>query len=66
MVFFAAFKVRIIQECDTVHDFLKLDETNYGKDDSEPETHEYNADEELADDVQNGNIIVIISIQKVI
>jgi len=44
---FAAFKIRIIQECDVVHDFLKLEDTGYDKNDSEPETHEYNAEEEL-------------------
>ncbi|XP_076803328.1 sorting nexin-27-like [Clavelina lepadiformis] len=45
------FKVRVIQECELVQDFLNLNSVEYDSDKEEqPETHAYNADEELGRD----------------
>ncbi|XP_078483744.1 sorting nexin-27-like [Ciona intestinalis] len=43
------FKRRVIQECDVVMDFLKIESFDNEPDNSEPETHDYNADEELGE-----------------
>lgn len=44
---FAAFKIRVIADCDLVQDFLGVDTLDDVQNDDEPELHVYNADEDL-------------------